>query len=120
MQQERVMVGVVSERVVDERLVARKALMRGFALEVLDAQGADIYQLGAKIDKLHPVTRKHWWDSRNNATPKEVWQTLVELQLDDRSGSIKCETVMGKDKHGKPKARFLWSRTTEGNTPIHP
>jgi hypothetical protein len=113
--QERVMFGRGNERVVAEQL-ARKSVLRGFALKVLTAQGADIYQLGDQIDHLHPATRKHWWESKHNATPKEVWQTLVELQLEDHSGSIKCETVPIVDPRSKRetgKVRFLWSRAAE-------
>lgn len=107
--QERVMFGRVNERVVAEQL-ARKSVLRGFALEVLTAQGADIYQLGDQIDHLHPITRKHWWESKTNATPKEAWQALVELQLEDVS--VRCETVPMVDSP-TGKVRFLWSRSRE-------
>ncbi len=102
--------GVLSQPIIDERL-ARKNILRGFVLESLEAIGVgDLYQIRERIDQLHPVTRKHWWESKNNATPKEVWQTLVELQLGDIH--LKCETIDGDIDSNKP-ARFLWSREEE-------
>jgi hypothetical protein len=98
----------------DERVV-RKAVLRGFALEALDAFGAgDVYQIRDRIDQLHPLTRKHWWDSKTNATPKEVWQTLFMMQFEE--ANVGCDPVpiveprIGKETE---KVRFLWSRTRE-------
>ena len=111
--QERVMFGRGNERVVQEQL-SRKSVLRGFALEVLDTKGADIYQVRDRIDQLHPLAPKHWWERKTNVTPKEVWQTLVELQLEDVS--IKCETVpIVGPRSGKEtgRVRFLWSRAAE-------
>ena len=110
---ERVMFGRVSDKVADERQ-ARKSVLRGFAIQALDALvvGSDLYQVRDKINELHPLNPEHWWESKTNATPKEVWQTLVVLQLEDIP--IKCETVVQTDRRsGRQTARFLWSRSRE-------
>ena len=103
---ERRLFGRVSERVihrpsVDEQLI-RSTALRGHVLQALDAFGVgDVYQVRERITELHPVR------SRRQAAPREVWQALLGLQFD---GVVECETVTEKDKHGKPQARFLWSR----------
>ena len=115
------MFGRVGERVFgkpsEDELLARKAVLRGFALEALDAFGAgDVYRIRDRIDQLHPLKPKHWWESKTNATPKEIWQTLVELQLGNVS--IKCDSVPIIDSRtGKETGRstFLWSRAEEKN-----
>jgi len=95
--------GRIGERVlykpgVDEWL-ARKRVVSDYTLEALgEVQTGDIYQIRDAIFARH----------KTKATPKEVWQALVELQLEDVH--IECETVVGTDGNGKPKARFLWSR----------
>jgi hypothetical protein len=91
------MVGIVSERAVDERL-ARKRVVSGYALEALgEVQAGDVYQITDVIVARHQA----------KATPREVWQALVELQLKDTH--IECKTVDGDLNSNKP-ARFLWSR----------
>lgn len=116
MQQERVIFGKVNEKIlrkpsVEEGLV-RKSVLRRFALEAIDTLGVgEVSQLRGKIDELHPLARKHWWDSKTQATPREVWQTLLVLQFD---GFVTCKTVTRvSPRSGKQTATFLWSRMPE-------
>jgi hypothetical protein len=113
------MFGKVGERVFGKpsegEQLARKSILRGFTLEVLDTFGTgDVYQIRDGIDQLHPLNPKHWWDSKTNATPKEIWQTLFMMQFEE--GSVGCDPVPIVDPHtGKEtgKVRFLWSRAIE-------
>ena len=101
------------------RLAKQKSELRGYALEAIDTYGViDVYDVREVITDLLP-NPGHRSNRKAPAVP-QVWQALLELQ---RAGVLNCDTVPEIDPHtGKEtgKVRFLWSRTTEGNTPIHP
>ncbi len=121
MAQERAIFGRVSEKVLPihrdsaaERL-AKKTVLRGFALEALDTLGvgSDVYQVRDKIDALHPLKPKHWRERKTRSVP-EVWQTLFMLQFE--KGTVRCDPVLEIDpRSGKEtgKSTFLWSRIHE-------
>lgn len=102
-----------------EEAVDKKSVLHEYVLEAIDTMGkGDVYQLRDKIDQLHPVTRKHWWDSRINATPKEVWQTLFMMQFEE--STVGCDPVPIIDpctEKETGRVRFVWSRKTEETKP---